>query len=95
MFENQQIITDIKGNHFVVITYNDLDGKKKIKVEPYNPEKIDLEKDNIKEIITDIAGNQFIIVSYTDLEGNEKKEIKAYNPETLHLKNNKVVVLNR
>jgi Cys-tRNA synthase (O-phospho-L-seryl-tRNA:Cys-tRNA synthase) len=85
MFENKQIITDIHGNHFIVITYNDLDGKKKIKVEPYNPDKIDLEKDNIKEIITDIAGNQFFVINYTDLDGKEKREIKPYNSETLNL----------
>jgi mRNA-degrading endonuclease HigB of HigAB toxin-antitoxin module len=85
MFENQQIITDIKGNQFLIITYNDLDGNKKIKVEPYNPDKIDLKKDNIKEIISDIAGNKFCIINYTDLDGNEKVEIKPYNPETLNL----------
>ena len=47
MFEKHQIITDIAGNQFVIITYNDLEGKEKVEIKPYNPETLNLKKNNI------------------------------------------------
>jgi hypothetical protein len=46
MLKNQQIITDIAGNQFVIITYTDLEGKEKIEIKPYNPETLHLKNNN-------------------------------------------------
>jgi hypothetical protein len=47
MFENQQIITDIAGNQFIIITYNDLEGKEKVEIKPYNPETLKLNNNKV------------------------------------------------
>jgi hypothetical protein len=47
MFENKEIITDIAGNQFVIITFTDLEGKEKIEIKPYNPETLHLKNNKI------------------------------------------------
>ncbi len=47
MFEKHQIITDIAGNQFIIITFTDLEGKEKVEIKPYDPKTLYLKNNNI------------------------------------------------
>ena len=47
MLKKEQIISDIAGNQFIVITYTDLEGKEKVEIRPYNPETLKLNNNNV------------------------------------------------
>jgi hypothetical protein len=47
MFEKHQIITDIAGNQFIIITFTDLEGKEKVEIKPYDPKTLKLNNNKV------------------------------------------------
>jgi len=41
-----ELISDIAGNLFLIIEYEDMDGKIKTEIKPYNPDELFLQKNN-------------------------------------------------
>lgn len=44
--KKKELISDVAGNLFIVIEYEDMDGKIKNEIKPYNPDEIFLKKKN-------------------------------------------------
>ena len=44
--KKKELITDIAGNLFLIIEYEDIDGKKKTEIKPYDPDELILKKIN-------------------------------------------------